>query len=393
MTVKSPQKLKRSQKILENEPISFSLRQALKPLLKSFSKTCEESEMILHFDIPVHIPDLLQGDPHLLRSLLNKTFKRFLAKSIDAGSDQVLQGGIQMEKRRNDLGQETLILNFIFESINEEGRTNNEWTTEHCSLHFQVAPFSDDILNQGTSLNTQSLNLSHLRCLLLTTPETYSHLIDILQSWKVSLHVMTQIPQILKNEEALPEHDVILITNQVGTLSGYEVAKEIKIKAPQSPLILISAQPQRGDALKCRELGIHSYLSYPLQPIELWEAIKKVYKTSAKNLSELVTKHSLREEESRLNILLIPSGDMDFLELSDIGGILLSHGHRVTMITKPDELKKLPFSSNQFDLIVTDNERREQLLIQKIQTPIVTFDPETFSGSQSELLDKIEHLN
>ncbi|QQR81104.1 MAG: response regulator [Deltaproteobacteria bacterium] len=387
MTVKLPPKLKS----LEKDIISFSLRQTLKPLIKIFSEKCETHDLILHFDIPIHIPDTLVGNPQHIKNTLTRTFNKFLKKSLDSSEDEILHGGIQMETKRDPEGHEKILLTFIFESLTDLEEHNSPWINDHCSFILAIDPLEPLSAEKFSSIN-QTIDLSNLKCLAFTTPTLYSSLVSILNSWKVPVQIFSEIP---KN---LPDHDVILITDQVGSFSGFEVSQIIKNRHPRSLILFVSSHPQRGDAALCRDLGIQSYLSYPIQPIELWEAIKRLVHTprSSANFSELITKHSLREEEARLNILLIPSGDMDTLELSEIGGLLLSHGHRVTMITSPEEMRKLPFSG-QFDLVVTDSERKEQLQFQQVTIPIVTFDSESTLGESKDvlgdLLERIEHLN
>ncbi len=377
MTAKSTQKRDNRSK----DRVNFSLRQALKPLIKSFTEACEARSLILHFDIPVHIPDTLTGDPQNLRNRLSKKFSAFLKKALETSADEIIHAGIQMEKKRDERGNEQATLTFVFEILADASGTEETWVNDHCSFIFDVDLFTD-----ASALSSPyAVDLHHLSCLVFTTPALYSSLTAILESWKMPLKVLTEIP------DELPDHDMIFITDRVGKLSGFDVTRKIRKKAPKTPIVLVSSHPQRGDAAQCRELGIQSYLSYPLQPIDLWEAVKQVVQSPrSRSFSDLITKHSLREEEARLNILLIPSGSMDVAELSEIGSLLLSHGHRITMVMSPEEMKKLPFSGK-FDLIVTDADRKDQL--RNVSTPIVTFDPDVSLEDPRLLLEKIEHLN
>jgi two-component system sensor histidine kinase/response regulator len=63
----------------------------------------------------------------------------------------------------------------------------------------------------------------------------------------------------------------------------------------------------RGDAQKCREIGIRAYLAKPINEAELFSATKLVLCLPARETKTepmLVTTHSLRERCSKLSILV-----------------------------------------------------------------------------------------
>jgi CheY-like chemotaxis protein len=60
---------------------------------------------------------------------------------------------------------------------------------------------------------------------------------------------------------------------------------------------------QRGDAARCRELGIRAYLSRPIEPLDLLDSILQVLNETGD--AGLITRHSLRERRRQLNVLLV----------------------------------------------------------------------------------------
>jgi two-component system sensor histidine kinase/response regulator len=62
----------------------------------------------------------------------------------------------------------------------------------------------------------------------------------------------------------------------------------------------------RGDAARCKELGIHAYLPKPVKQTDLLECIKQSlgWQDQSEEPAPLVTIHSLREGRSGLQILL-----------------------------------------------------------------------------------------
>ena len=74
-----------------------------------------------------------------------------------------------------------------------------------------------------------------------------------------------------------------------------------------STVMMLTSGGQRGDAARCREVGISAYLTKPVRQVELREAILKVLgmqKNKAEHEGFRHTRHSLREARRRLRILL-----------------------------------------------------------------------------------------
>jgi two-component system sensor histidine kinase/response regulator len=70
--------------------------------------------------------------------------------------------------------------------------------------------------------------------------------------------------------------------------------------------MMLTSGGQRGDAARCREVGISAYLTKPVRQVELREAILKVLGMPNEKThgQKLVTRHSLREARPQLRILL-----------------------------------------------------------------------------------------
>ena len=71
-------------------------------------------------------------------------------------------------------------------------------------------------------------------------------------------------------------------------------------------LIMLTSAGLRGDAARCRELGIKAYLPKPIRRSDFLEAIKTVLNSPSQtnHAPGLVTLHSLREGRPHLKILL-----------------------------------------------------------------------------------------
>jgi PAS domain S-box-containing protein len=91
-------------------------------------------------------------------------------------------------------------------------------------------------------------------------------------------------------------------------MNGFELAEALsRSQGPNiEKIIMLTSGGQRGDAAKCQELGISAYLMKPIKQADLMDAIlMTMQKTSGgESRSPLITRHSVREARSRVNILL-----------------------------------------------------------------------------------------
>jgi CheY-like chemotaxis protein len=102
---------------------------------------------------------------------------------------------------------------------------------------------------------------------------------------------------------------LILLDAQIPGMDGFSVAERIKqdVRLAKSVVIMLTSAGLRGDAARCRELGIKAYLTKPIKLSDLLQAVKLVLgsQTLAEEIPSVVTIHSLRESRGRLRILLV----------------------------------------------------------------------------------------
>ena len=101
---------------------------------------------------------------------------------------------------------------------------------------------------------------------------------------------------------------LIILDAQMPDMDGFEVAVEIKKNGQfaDPKIIMLTSAGIRGDAARCRELGIDVYLSKPVDRADLFRAIKVALGpgNQADKTPTLITQHVLREQQQRLRILL-----------------------------------------------------------------------------------------
>ncbi|MEO5616613.1 MAG: response regulator, partial [Candidatus Eisenbacteria bacterium] len=146
--------------------------------------------------------------------------------------------------------------------------------------------------------------------------------------------------------------DVMLLDCNMPEMDGITVAEQIH-QDPNlaTPIILLTSAGRRGDAARCRMLGIAGYIPKPVMSGELIEAIRAVFEgLAAGQPSTLVTRHSLRESSNRLRLLLAEDNPVN---RSMIVRMIEKHGHHVRAVEDGCEALAA-LEAESFDLILMD---------------------------------------
>jgi two-component system sensor histidine kinase/response regulator len=154
------------------------------------------------------------------------------------------------------------------------------------------------------------------------------------------------------HEQGIP-FDVVILDVQMPTLDGFSLAREIG-KDPRfdsTRVILMTLAGQRGDAARCREMGVAGYLTKPFSPKDLTATIQAVLGEGERpGEPALVTRHSLREGHRPLRVLLVDDDDVSL----QVGKTLLeSHGHSVELARDGRQAVDL-VDRERFDLVLMD---------------------------------------
>ncbi len=118
--------------------------------------------------------------------------------------------------------------------------------------------------------------------------------------------------------DSLPDHDQL-----------FAAARRLHRLDGNARIIMLTAAGQRGDAQRCREAGIVSYLLKPVSKTELLAAMRTVLSRPGDAGPELplVTRHSIRESQHTLNVLLAEDEEINRVLA---GELIRAQGWRVT---------------------------------------------------------------
>src|SRR5579863_3215419 len=120
---------------------------------------------------------------------------------------------------------------------------------------------------------------------------------------------------------------------------------------------MLTSAGLRGDAARCRELGIQAYLPKPVRRADLLQSIRMLLSAQTAVVGDLplLTTHALREYRSRLRILLAEDNRVNQMLAVRI---LEKRGH--TVVVAEDGRRALEALGKQpFDLILMDMQMPE----------------------------------
>jgi two-component system, sensor histidine kinase and response regulator len=156
--------------------------------------------------------------------------------------------------------------------------------------------------------------------------------------------------------------ELVILDVIMPEMDGFTVAEKMRESSylDGAIIMMLTSAGQRGDALRCRQLGIGAYLTKPINQSELLDAIADVLarRNQDHRARSLVTRHSLRkalapqasDSVRKLRILL---AEDNLVNQKIVVRMLEKRGHRVAVTANGrDALQAL--ANENFDLILMD---------------------------------------
>ncbi len=378
---------------LEIDAIDFNLGDCLGDTMKTLSLRAHQKGLELAFEIEPNVPDSLIGDPGRLRqiilNLVGNAIKftevgevvlsvqlmthvsdelqlRFTVTDTGIGISPDKQAAVfeafkqadgTMTRKYGGTGLGLTISSRLVELMGGRIWVESE-LGEGSRFHF-TANFKVQKSAARTVVPRDPTTLRDMRVLVVDDNATNRQiLVKMLDGWHM---VSTVADSGAKAMVTLTEakgigrtFPLILLDAQMPEMDGFALAEYIK-RHPSfraATIMMLSSAGQRGDAMRCRELGVAAYLTKPVRQSELMDAILTALGTRAKTEAKpaLVTRHSLRESQNRLRVLLAEDNAVNQLVALRL---LERFGHTVTVAANGKKALEA-WEKGGFDAILMD---------------------------------------
>jgi two-component system, sensor histidine kinase and response regulator len=380
------------------EAIPFSMRSTLHECLKPLAVKAHDKKLELLCDVAPEVADQLTGDPGRLRQLvinlvgnaIKFTAEGEVAVTVTSEPVDLDRSMLHVAVRDTGIGIPADKQGLVFESFSQ---ADNSTTRKYggtglglaicarlCELMGGRIWLESELgkgstfhftMQVGVSLNLtpvlEHTSLQGMSVLMADdNPTNRRWLQDTLTRWGM-------IPTVARDgREALAlindpvnGYDLIVLDGQMPELSGFDVA-EAMVGRPHlmgSTVMMLTSGGQRGDAARCKALGVGGYLVKPVSQSELYDAIMLTLAeherlTQPAPLDELnpplalqlVTRHTVVESRSRCKVLL---AEDNAVNQKVAVRLLEKMGHSVAVANNGQEALDMT-AQEEFDLVLMD---------------------------------------
>jgi two-component system sensor histidine kinase/response regulator len=376
---------------LELEEIDFDLRNTLEIAVEVLAIKAHEKGLEVACHIRPEVPTALIGDPEKLRRVILNlagnaikfTSEGEVVITVKVEAEEAGSVRLHFTVSDSGIGIPPDKLETIFESFNQADSATSRkyggtglglaiskrivelmkgdiWVEsapgKGSTFHF-IAPFPLSSMEAGQSLRAEELNLQGIR-ILIVDDNAANRLVfrDMVSSWGLlpteAAGGDEALAEIKKAYESGHPYKLMLLDRQMPKTDGFEVARRIK-KGPfgtDVEIVLLTSAGQKGDALRCKEVGISGYLPKPVKQADLLDGLRIALGRPSEKKGPVITQYAIQDARKRLNILLAEDNPIN-QQLAVM--LLKKRGHRVVVASTGKEALDL-WTKERFDLILMD---------------------------------------
>jgi two-component system, sensor histidine kinase and response regulator len=381
---------------LELDVIDFDVRSTADDAISSFAFPAANKGLELACDIASDVPEGLVGDPGRLRQVLVNLVGNAL-KFTEQG--EVVVRVLVQSQTEDDVCLRFAVIDtgigippekhkLVFESFQQaDGSTTRKYGGSGLGLTIcselvhlmggkiwvESTPGMGSTFFFTVVLKLQKGRLPGLRARAISELQDMAVLIvddnatnrfllqDLLLNWRMRPTLANSGPEALGIMErarlrgaAFP---LVLLDCHMPDMDGFEVAERIKHDShlAGATIMMLTSGGKKGDAARCREVGIDGYLTKPIRRSELLDAIRLVLGSAGVGQEEgepptLITRHTVHEQHRPMQVLL---AEDNVVNQKLAVTLLEKRGHTVQVATNGLEAVAAA-ESRSFDIVLMD---------------------------------------
>jgi signal transduction histidine kinase/ligand-binding sensor domain-containing protein/DNA-binding response OmpR family regulator len=377
---------------LDLEKIEFDLRYTIDDTMKTLALRAHKKGLELACSVSPEIPETLLGDPGRLRQILvnlvgnaikfTERGEVIVGVAIESATEEEMR--LHISVTDTGMGIPPAQQEGIFEAFSQAdssttrrfggtglglaisaqlvslmgGRLWLESEVGRGSVFHFIARVGRPAAVSQTTPPEHPVDLRGLRVLIVDDNATNRLILEqMLTGWRMRPHVAPgaedALRQLREASRAGQPFPLLLTDATMPDVDGFTLIERIKDEPNLASItiMMLTSAGERGDAARCRALGVTAYLTKPVRQSELLDAILTSLGAAPTGRSgRLVTVHSMRENRRPLRILL---AEDNVVNQTLAIRLLEKRGHSVVLAVNGREAVDT-WKRERFDLILMD---------------------------------------
>ena len=380
---------------IDLETVNFNLRDCMEATLKTLALRADEKKLELLCEIAHEVPEVAQGDSGRLRQVLVNLVGNAIKftdqgevalsvqREVQGGDDRLLRFtvadtgiGIPPEKQKmifdpftqadtsttRKYGGTGLGLTISLRLVNMMG--GRIWVESAAGRGTQFH-FTVQFRHAGGKAPIETIALPEIlrgvKVLVADDNATNRRILGVmLKRWEMTAKSVASGDEALAElsfaEKDAKPYALILTDMHMPGMDGLKLVERIR-QMPElstATIMMLTSSESRGDADRCKGLGVSAYLLKPIRQSELREAIARVVGArEQQNALPQITRQSARDPQAATESLLILLAEDNLVNQRLMTRLLEKRGHRVVVSANGREALAA-LEKDRYDLVLMD---------------------------------------